>query len=154
MPRFPVRFLDASGQPAAAVEDGKPYLRLQLAPAPGMSGSPVDVEAIVDTGAQLNALTPALISAMGYPWKLPGTTTTGSGLISTPLHTGRVRLGTFDITTDFSAVDLRAAGNTFDVIVGCLFLKLGTLHMDFRRADFWFEIADPGALTFQSRSFR
>ena len=143
LPRFPIRYLDAAWKPSNP-EDGKPFMSVALQSL--KAGQPeIVTEALVDTGAQLNALSPQIIDQLGHAWVMPSRSTTGSGVVESGLHQGKLTLGQFDITTQFSAIDFRAAGNYFDLVLGGLFLRLGVLHMDFRRGEHWFELPDAQA---------
>lgn len=139
--RFEVRFRDSQGREVDNATDGKPYLDLALVSA--VDGSERQVLGMVDTGAQFNALSPKLIGELGFRLVGSATTITGSHAVETTKHWGAIRIGGFAINTGFTGIDLEGAGNAFALVLGCDFLNLGVLHMDFPRGEHWFQLAHP-----------
>lgn len=105
-----------------------------------------EINALIDTGADLNYADPDLIKAVGSP--AHGTTTVqgATSTISSTLHVAHLFFPSIgrQIETDVVATPLRANGRAYDLVLGSLFLQCGVLHMDFLTASFTFAFGDPG----------
>jgi hypothetical protein len=101
-----------------------------------------EIDALVDTGADLNFADPALLASAGTTAHQSGTVSGATSTAPSTMHLAHLffpQIG-WQVGTDFMATPLRAQGRKYDLVLGLLLLQLGTLHMDFKRNEFYIDV--------------
>lgn len=126
----------------------RPYLELCLGPQTDISktGGKVrhstPIKALIDTGADLNYISPVVSHALGAnAWTEANVTAVGA------YHKSRMCVGSVIfpehghlINTSFVEAPVRSDTTPHDLVLGRLFLRLGVLTMDYPANRFTFEM--------------
>ncbi|GAA0278255.1 hypothetical protein [Methylorubrum aminovorans] len=152
---LPIRFINEQGVDTGDCLDGAPLIRTAFMYDP-LFGQPRDpnsperwvrdytqLDGLVDTGAAMSVADRALIAKHGCPLvgtKLISTITGPEEVSMHKCHLLFPDIGRM-IEIEVAGASLRSSVRNFDLILGCTFLDLGVLMMDFPARQFSFTLS-------------